>query len=234
MGKKLAALAVMTLMAAVLLVCGLVYVNWRGPRVEVEFQPSGTLDWPGSELRAAGLERGGFWVDLRRRGDVIGFRLSPAHLKKLARLSGDEAQWLDRIVGEWSRLSQTERTAALKRITSVIRRDMKRHGGRMEEYVQDRVAPLHGENERNAKIMRLIEKLEWGNFPATADDVKYVPDLTPCEPADNVPRRVIVKDPFDKLMDDWRRDRGGAIEWGEPKKKPEIEDAKPESGPNSE
>ena len=225
MGKKWIALVVMVVIAAALVVAALIYVRPGGVRVEVRFVTPEILNMSQSALRGVGLEKGGFEITLRDAKITVGTTLSPARLVTFAEFTEEEGVWLDGVFAKWQDLSEAERKDALGKITAIIRRSLTRHGGTLEEYMDERMGVLRADEEKKTEIEGFIRKLEWRNFPVRGVAVEYTPELIPCEPADNAPRRLIFRDPFDDPMRTWTLPHG-AIEWGEPKRKPD----EPETG----
>ena len=250
-GKWLALVGVVVI-AVGLVVAALIYVRPRGVRVEVRFVSPDELGMSEGALRAAGLENGGFEVTLRDGKLTVATPFSPANLHTFAEFTEEEGVWLDGVFAKWRELSEVERTDALAKITTIIRRSLTRHGGTLDEYMDERMGLLReyepeaaeeqeeeGEEEKEeavkeetkSEIERLLRQVEWSNFPASGPGVRYVPELIPCTPADNAPRRVIRKDPWEELERALRLEWGGAIQWGEPKRtreKPETRDQKPD------
>ncbi len=228
MGKRLIALVGMVVIAVGLVVAALIYVRPRGVRVEARFVSPEELRMSQSALHAADLDKGGFEVTLRDGRIVVGTTLSPAKLVTFAEFIEEEGVWLDGVFAKWQDLSEAERKDALGKITTIIRRSLTRHGGTLEEYMDERMGLLRADEEKKTEIEGIIERFEWRNFPVRGTRVEYIPQLVPCAPTDNAPgsprRLMLHRFSEDELRRMMLPD--GAIIIGPPKRKPE----KPETG----
>lgn len=198
-GKSLA-LVGMVVIAVALVVAALIYVRPRGIRVTVRHMPAQTLrnrGWSQDSLRVMDLHEGGFDITLDDGKCMPGTILSPAKLKTFAQFTQGEGDWLNEVFRKWAKLTEPERAEALAEVTRIIKRSIERHGGSLDEYMDERMGLLRADEEKKTEIKGIIRKLDWRNFPVRGVAVEYTPELIPCEPVPRAtpPSRARTKSP---------------------------------------